>query len=74
METIITLEGLPAIVAREENPPAGEKPIVWRLLTNRTVDTLEQASELIDGYRPLADRNFLSRIKKWLSGRIPATE
>ncbi|MCX7068166.1 MAG: hypothetical protein NTW85_10805 [Methylococcales bacterium] len=24
MATIITLEGLPAIVAREENPPAGE--------------------------------------------------
>jgi hypothetical protein len=39
------------ILAQEENPPAGEKAIVWRLLTNRTVDTLAQASELIDWYR-----------------------
>ena len=39
------------IVAREENPPAGEKAIIWRLLTNRTVETLEQASEMINWYR-----------------------
>jgi len=39
------------IVAREENPPAGEKPIIWRLLSNRMVETLEQASEMIDWYR-----------------------
>ena len=40
-----------AILAREENPPAGEKPLVWRLLTNRWVETLEEAAELIDWYR-----------------------
>ena len=39
------------ILACEENPPAGEKAIVWRLLTNRTVETLEQASEMINWYR-----------------------
>lgn len=39
------------IVAREVNPPEGEKPIIWRLLTNRLVETLEQASEMVDWYR-----------------------
>ncbi len=40
-----------AILAREEQPPAGEKPIVWRLLTNRSAETLETVVELIDWYR-----------------------
>lgn len=40
-----------AILAREEHPPAGEKAIEWRLLTNRTAETLEQVVELIDWYR-----------------------
>ena len=40
-----------AILAREEQPPAGEKPIEWRLLTNRTAETLDAVVELIDWYR-----------------------
>ena len=40
-----------AISAREENPPPGEKPLVWRLLTNRKAQTLEEAVELIEWYR-----------------------
>ena len=40
-----------AILAREEQPPAGEKPIVWRLLTHRTAETLEAVVELIDWHR-----------------------
>lgn len=39
------------ILAREENPPPGHEPIIWRLLTNRSVETLEQAAELLDWYR-----------------------
>lgn len=39
------------LVASEVNAPAGVKPVVWRLLSNRTATTLEQASELIDWYR-----------------------
>jgi IS4 transposase len=31
--------------------PAGVKPVVWRLLTNREASTLEQACDLIDWYR-----------------------
>lgn len=38
------------VEAREINPPEGVKPLVWRLLTNRTIDTAEQAIELIDWY------------------------
>jgi hypothetical protein len=40
-----------AILAREEYPPAGEKAIDWRLLTNREAETLEAVVQLIDWYR-----------------------
>jgi hypothetical protein len=40
-----------AILAREENPPPGEKALEWRLLTNRVAETLEAVVELIDWYR-----------------------
>lgn len=39
------------IVAREVDPPAGVKPIEWRLLSNREVDDLDAAAQLIDWYR-----------------------
>lgn len=39
------------LMAREEGAPAGVKPVEWRLLTNRPVDTFEGATELIDWYR-----------------------
>jgi len=38
------------IVAKEMNPPAGEKPIEWRLLTNLSVETLVQAEQVIGWY------------------------
>jgi IS4 transposase len=54
--TLPKKKGKPALevtilLAQEETPPAGEKAIVWRLLTNRTVETFEQASKMIDWYR-----------------------
>ena len=39
------------LVALEVNAPAGVKPVVWRLLSNRAAATLEEATELIDWYR-----------------------
>ena len=39
------------LIAREVGAPAGTKPVEWRLLTNRAVETREQAVELIDWYR-----------------------
>ncbi len=39
------------VLAQEIDPPAGAKPVVWRLLSNRTVHTLDQAVELVDWYR-----------------------
>jgi len=39
------------LIAREIAPPPGVKPIEWRLLTNRTAETLEAVAELIDWYR-----------------------
>jgi hypothetical protein len=40
-----------ALLAQEVDAPDGVKQIVWRLLTNRPVETLEEAAELIDWYR-----------------------
>lgn len=39
------------VIAREIDPPEGQKAIEWRLLTNRPVCTLEDAAQLIDWYR-----------------------
>jgi hypothetical protein len=39
------------ILAREETPPAGEKPIDWLLLTNEPVTTLDDAILRIGWYR-----------------------
>lgn len=39
------------IVAQEIEPPEGQKPIEWRLLTNLPVADLEQAARMIDWYR-----------------------
>lgn len=39
------------LIARELDAPPGAKPIAWRLLTNRTAESLEAVAELIDWYR-----------------------
>lgn len=44
-------EWVSIIIAKEEKPPQGSTAVVWRLLSNRTVQNLDQASELIDWYR-----------------------
>jgi len=46
------LEGmtLHAILVKEQNPPEGEKPIEWILLTNLPIDTLEQIETIIQWY------------------------
>jgi hypothetical protein len=42
---------LHVIEVREIDPPAGEEPIHWRLLTTYAVDTLDDAVRLVDFYR-----------------------
>jgi hypothetical protein len=62
-----------AILAREERPPAGQKAIEWRLLTNRTAETLEAVVELIEWYR----RRWLVEVffRIWKSGcRVEALQ
>jgi hypothetical protein len=39
-----------ALEAREEDPPAGEKPILWRLLTTHPIHTPEQARQVTQWY------------------------
>ena len=39
------------LIASEVNAPAGTKPVVWRLLTNRVASTLQDAVELFNWYR-----------------------
>lgn len=46
------------ILAREEAPPAGEKPVEWLLLTNEPVTTLDDAVLRIGWYR----RRWLAEI------------
>lgn len=52
------------LVAREVGAPAGFEPIEWRLLTNREARTLEQAVELIDGYRARWEIELLFHVFK----------
>ncbi len=53
-----------ALRAREESPPAGVEPLDWRLLTNRSADTLAQAAELIQWYGSRWSIEVFSRILK----------
>ncbi len=39
-----------AVLAREEQPPAGEAPLEWLLLTSEPVESLEAASRILDWY------------------------
>lgn len=52
--TVHPQEGEPVTVtalrAREESPPAEVKPLDWRLLSNRSAETLATAAELIQWY------------------------
>jgi len=38
------------VIAREVSPPAGEDPLEWILLTNRPVESAEQALEVVEDY------------------------
>jgi hypothetical protein len=42
---------LTVVEVREENPPPGEEPILWRLLTTHKVVSLEDARQIVDWYR-----------------------
>lgn len=39
------------VEVRESNPPSGEEPIVWRLVTTEPIDTKEQVAAVVDAYR-----------------------
>lgn len=38
------------VLVREENPPLGEEPIEWLLLTSLPIDELEQARQVVEYY------------------------
>jgi hypothetical protein len=52
------------LIAREENAPSGVKAIEWRLLTNRVVANLDDASEIINWYRARWEIELLFHIVK----------
>jgi hypothetical protein len=52
------------VVAKEIDPPAGSTPVEWRLLTNRTAETLAEVAELIDWYRARWEIEILFHILK----------
>ena len=39
------------LVAQEIDAPPGVKPVEWRLLSNRSIESFEEAAQLIDWYR-----------------------
>ena len=53
-----------AIEAREINPPPGQKPILWQLLTTHCVDSVEKAVTVIGWYRRRWDIEQLFRTIK----------
>jgi hypothetical protein len=38
------------VLVREPNPPAGEPPVEWLLITTLPIDTLEQVSKIVEYY------------------------
>lgn len=39
------------VEAREVNPPEGEEPVIWRLVTSEPIETEEQVAAVVDAYR-----------------------
>lgn len=39
------------VEVREEAPPEGCEPVIWRLVTSEPIDTLEQVAAVVDTYR-----------------------
>lgn len=50
-QVVETELSLSAVHVFEPNPPAGEEPIDWLLLTTERVETLEEATAIVDHYR-----------------------
>ena len=53
-----------AILAEEKNPPAGEDPIRWLLLTSKEIKTLEDARRIIHLYLRRWDIEVFHRVLK----------
>ena len=53
-----------AVLAEETNPPAGEDPICWLLLTSKEVTTLEQARRILNLYLRRWDIEVFHRVLK----------
>jgi hypothetical protein len=52
------------IVAREHDAPAGVKPEVWRLVTNRLAQDRDAVIELIDWYRARREIEMLQDLPR----------
>lgn len=55
---------LHAVFAKEINPPEGEQPITWMLLTSLPVETLKQAQTIIGWYRARWEIEIYFRVLK----------
>lgn len=47
----LPLVSVNVVLVREIDPPAGEQPVEWLLLTNMPIDTVEQVRQVIQYYR-----------------------
>ncbi len=56
-----------ALLASEDNPPAGEKPVEWLLLSSVGVETEEQAADMLQWYLARWQIEIFFRIpEKWM--------
>src|SRR5690606_8144559 len=53
-----------AVYALEANPPAGEDPVEWMLLTNLPADDFEQASTIVQWYAVRWEIEIFFRVLK----------
>lgn len=48
--TLLSTVSINIVYAKEENPPEGEKPIIWVLLTSLPIATFEQVKRVLEWY------------------------
>lgn len=53
-----------AVLVREENPPEGEEPIEWLLLTSLPIDTVEQVLQIVEYYASRWEIEIFFRVLK----------
>ena len=63
-----------AVEARESNPPDGETPILWRIITSHKVDSFQKACQIVEWYKQRWYIEQVFRLLKQKGVRIEDSE